>query len=130
MTNPQSAKFAFHTWSLDLAQPNLASENSESPWSLISELLNGDFRNVVKLDLKFKDLVINCRFGGGLVFIPSDRPYSLNQKENNIFNKAKKQVRLRNSRKYFFFFFFFEFQILIKCELYSVCLVVNQNVTT
>lgn len=94
MANLQSAKFAFHTWSLDSAQPNLASENSESPWSLLSELLNGDFRNVVKLDLKFKDLVINWRFGGGLVFIPSGRPYSLNQIENNIFNKAKKQVQL------------------------------------
>ena len=86
----QSAKFVFHTWSLDLAQPHFASENSEAPSSLLSEPLNRDFRNGVKLDLKFKDLVINWRFRGSLVFILSDRLCSLNQEENNIFNKAKK----------------------------------------
>ena len=50
----QPAKFVFHTWSLDLAQPHFASENSEAPSSLLSEPLNRDFRNGVKLDLKFK----------------------------------------------------------------------------
>lgn len=59
MAEPQLAKFAFHTWSLDLAQPDLASQNSEAPWSLFFEMLNGDFRNVVKLDLEFKGLVVN-----------------------------------------------------------------------
>lgn len=130
----QSAKFVFHTWSLDLAQPHFASENSEAPSSLLSEPLNRDFRNGVKLDLKFKDLVINWRFRGSLVFILSDRLCSLNQEENNIFNKAKKAsliTKLGALRKYIYFFFLvFEFHILVKCESQSVCLVVNQNVTT
>lgn len=66
--------------------------------------------------------MINWRFRGSLVFIPSDRLCSLNQEENNIFNKAKKKasliMKLEALRKYIFFFFLvFEFQILVKCEL-------------
>lgn len=52
-----------------LAHPNVSSENNEAPGFLFSELLNGGFKNIVKLDLKFKDLVIKLRFGGGLVFV-------------------------------------------------------------
>ena len=75
-----------------------------------SEPLNRDFRNGVKLDLKFKDLVINWRFRGSLVFVPSDRLCSLNQEENNIFNKAKKVsliTKLEALRKYIFFSFWY-----------------------
>lgn len=45
--------------SLHFAPPNLATQISEAPWPLFSEMLNGDFRNGGKLDLEFKGLVVS-----------------------------------------------------------------------
>lgn len=59
MAEPQLAKFSFHTSSLHFAPPNLATQISEAPWPLFSEMLNGDFRNGGKLDLEFKGLVVS-----------------------------------------------------------------------